>query len=169
MNKILMTLMFTAVSISSQACIPMVFMMGGGMMGMGMMNDRDKMSMQPMMNMSMTRHHYVMKRGIPQVYTSTRPPLEKNPADVVAGKALYEKHCALCHGPKGFGDGVGGKALQPPPTNLAMSLKMPQASDSFITWAIAEGGVMFNTAMPPFKDVLSKQEIWQLITYLHSL
>lgn len=171
MNRILSTLVFTAVSVSSQACIPMVVMMGSGMMGMGMMNNKEPMGTHPMMQMSMKRHHYVMNNGIPQIYLSMKRPLQNSPAPtyLAAGRMLYDKHCAVCHGAKGVGDGVVGETLQPAPTNLAMSLKMPQASDPFVFWAIAEGGAMLQTAMPPFKDVLTEQEIWQLIAYLRSL
>ena len=37
--------------------------------------------------------------------------------DPVAGKATYEKTCAMCHGPTGKGDGPTAAVLNPKPRN----------------------------------------------------
>jgi len=46
---------------------------------------------------------------------------------------------------------------------------MPIATDGYLFWAIAEGGIPIGTGMPAFKDALSERETWQLILYLRTL
>jgi hypothetical protein len=37
--------------------------------------------------------------------------------------------------------------------------------DPFMYWTVAEGGAQFGSAMPAFKDALSKDDIWAVIAY----
>jgi mono/diheme cytochrome c family protein len=46
---------------------------------------------------------------------------------------------------------------------------MPMASDGYLYWTIAEGGVSLKTAMPPFKGALKPDQIWQIILYLRQI
>ena len=62
-----------------------------------------------MMNMSMVRHHYVMKNGIGSEYSSKENSLVANKDNFHTGKMLYEKNCLSCHGSSGYGDGPAGK------------------------------------------------------------
>jgi mono/diheme cytochrome c family protein len=118
---------------------------------------------------SFVRHQYVMGHGLDPDYASMTNPLRPGDETISAGKKLYEQNCAACHGETGEGDGVAGKQLNPPPANVAVSSKMPMATDGYLYWTIAEGGVPVHTAMPPFKDALKKEQIWQIITYLREL
>ena len=131
-------------------------MMGQGMMGRGMMG-------------SMVRHHQAMMYGIPEPYRSMRDPLPNNDATFHHGAEVYAQTCAACHGSSGYGDGPAGKSLNPPPANLTWlshSHMMMGASDGYIYWAVAEGGQRFGTAMPAFKDAMSRKDIWSVVTYL---
>jgi len=130
-----------------------------GMMGPGHMR----------MNMSMQRHHFVMMNGIDPKYASKVNPLPTSAENLGAGEHLYRQNCASCHGIDGLGDGDAGRNLFPPPANIAAFSKMPMASDSYLYWTIAEGGVPIGTAMPPFKERLKEDEIWKLIAYLRAL
>ncbi len=40
--------------------------------------------------------------------------------------------------------------------------------DGYMDWTLAEGGAPLGTAMPPFEDVLSKDDIWAVITYIQA-
>ena len=111
------------------------------------------------MNVSMIRHHFVMRNGVDPTYVSKVNPLERNAGNIAAGKKSYEKSCALCHGMTGLGDGEAGKELSPPPSNIAMFIRMHKVPDGYLYWTIAEGGVPFQTAMPPFKNIMKEDEI----------
>jgi len=40
--------------------------------------------------------------------------------------------------------------------------------DSFMYWTVADGGAQFGSAMPAFKDALSKDDIWAVIAYIQA-
>ncbi len=78
--------------------------------------------------------------------------------DADSGQAVYERmQCGACHGADG--EGV-----------LAMSLNNPVfhqfASDGFIYHAIAKGRAP--TTMPAYEDVLSEQEMQDLVAYIRT-
>lgn len=147
---------FFGLIVSGSLFIPIF---GFGQMGM----------MQGTMNMSEVRHHFVMQNGVDPNYASKVNLLERNAANIAAGKRLYENSCALCHGMTGLGDGEAGKDLKPPPANIAMFIKMHKVPDGYLYWTIAEGGIPLQTAMPPFKDVMQEDEIWKTILFLREL
>lgn len=87
---------------------------------------------------------------------------------IEAGEVIYEANCSTCHGPEGDGDGPAAEGLDPQPASLADAHMMEELSDGYLFWRVSEGGVMgpFNSAMPAWKDTLSDDEIWQVITYI---
>ena len=46
--------------------------------------------------------------------------------------------------------------------------RMPWAVDEYLLWAISEGGTPFATKMPAFMDTLTREQIWQIITYMRA-
>jgi mono/diheme cytochrome c family protein len=135
-------------------------MMGPGMMGHGMMGGGYG---------SMPRMHFAMMSGVPVPYNSMSNPLPRTRDTVERGATVYEKNCAFCHGVTGLGDGPVGRTLSPPPANLAFLAQMPMVKwDPFMYWAVAEGGTQFGSAMPAFKDALSKDDIWAVIAYIQA-
>lgn len=132
----------------------------GQMMGMGRGGG--------MMNMSI-RSTFVMQNGVDPAYALKRNPLQRTAMNVAEGKQLYDKNCALCHGPEGLGNGEAGKALNPPPANIAANINRHMATDGYVYWTVAEGGAPVGSAMPPFKGVLKEDEIWKIILYLRTL
>lgn len=118
---------------------------------------------------SMYRHHLYMMYGIDPRYQGKVNPLPSTREKLEAGKNLYSKNCASCHGPAGLGDGEAGRNLSPRPANIAAMSKRPMASDAYLYWTIAEGGQPIGSAMPTFKQSLSESEIWEIIGYLRTL
>ena len=104
----------------------------------------------------------------PAEYDNLTSPYSGDHEAAEAGAIIYEINCASCHGPEGDGDGVAAEALDPKPASLADAHLMEEMSDGALYWRISEGGMMepFNSAMPAWKDTLSEDEIWQVITYI---
>ncbi len=87
------------------------------------------------------------------------------------GKPIYEKLCSGCHGVTGRGDGPAADRLRPRPRNFARGQykftytkfgKLPQDKTLF-RW-ISEG--LPGSSMPPWKDVLTEEERWDLVAYI---
>jgi mono/diheme cytochrome c family protein len=116
----------------------------------------------------MTRHEAFIRNGVPAPYAGARNPMPRTPATISEGGALYARDCAACHDETGMGDGDAGNALYPSPALLAHLLRMPDAVDEYLLWAISEGGKPFGTAMPAFEGSLTRDQIWQIITYMRS-
>ncbi len=149
----------------SQCCGMGQWPMGPADMGPGMMG-RDGMGG---MAGSMPRHRQAMMSGVPAPYDSLANPLPRTRETLDRGANVYAENCASCHGRTGRGDGEAGRELSPPPGNLAWLSRMPMVRwDPFMYWAIAEGGIEFGTAMPAFKETLSKDDIWAVIAYIQA-
>jgi hypothetical protein len=100
----------------------------------------------------LTRHETFLRDGVPAAYQGAHDPLAKTPDTVRQGRTLYMAKCAACHDSAGMGHGDAGLALYPSPALLADLIRMPQAVDKYLLWAISEGGAPFGTKMPAFKD-----------------
>ncbi|HKB59242.1 MAG TPA: cytochrome c [Gallionellaceae bacterium] len=148
-------------SILPAAACAQGMMDGRGMMNGGMMNGG-------MMNGSSPRHVYFMRHGLPEKYANMANPLPASAKNIDAGKALYGQMCASCHGPAGRGDGAAGRALNPPPSDLARTVRMRMGSDGYLYWSIAEGGAAFSSAMPAMGGSWKPEQIWQVILYLRT-
>ena len=120
------------------------------------------------MTHGVSRHAYVMQHGIPPEYAHAHNPLKANASNIADGKRLYRLHCVICHGDTGKGS-EAGLTLEPPVQNLAGLGQKRIASDAFYDWTLSEGGVPLRSAMPPFKNVLSQEQIWKIILYLRTL
>jgi mono/diheme cytochrome c family protein len=121
---------------------------------------------QGMMMGSMLRHHQAMMHGIPEPYRSARNPLPNSEATLERGAAVYAQNCAACHGANGYGDGPAGQQLTPRPANLAWLAHSHMVGDQYVYWTVEEGGQPVGSAMPAFKDILSKCDIWAVVTYV---
>lgn len=88
------------------------------------------------------------------------------------GKEIYMKRCVWCHGDEGDGLGPAAERLNPPPRDFSLGqykiksvvFDWDYASDDDIYRMINDG--MPGTAMPEWGDVLTEQDMWDLVIYL---
>jgi mono/diheme cytochrome c family protein len=89
-------------------------------------------------------------------------PVAADETNLVAGAHLYREHCTLCHGDPVHPKAPLSDALNPPaPQFMDDKADMPEHQNFFIL----QHGIRW-TAMPGWKNVLSDQQIWQLVTFL---
>jgi len=152
-----------------KSVLTVVAVLGGLFLVLEAQSQAGMMGGPGMMGSSFVRHRFVMHNGVDPQYASKSNPLRADPGNLKAGKTLYDRNCASCHGLSGLGDGDAGKSLNPPPADIAASSKMRISTDGYLYWTIAEGGTPLQTAMPAFKSALKEDEIWKIILYLRSL
>ncbi len=87
-------------------------------------------------------------------------PFEFSAESQKAGSEIYSINCASCHGAPGKANAV---ALVPPPGDPAAE-KFQANSDGDMYYKLREG----KGAMPSFKNTLSPDQIWNVISYLRS-
>jgi len=80
------------------------------------------------------------------------------------GQVTFQKHCAACHGPTGKGDGY--TTFNPPVADLTSAKVSTQLTSQLIR-TVHKGRA--NTAMGRWENVLSDQEIEDVVAYLRSL
>ncbi len=80
------------------------------------------------------------------------------------GRALYLKHCEICHGPEGKGDGY--THFNPPVADLTVS-RIQNKTDEELGESIHMG--VANTAMGMWRFVLSDEEIIAILVHVRSL
>ncbi len=88
---------------------------------------------------------------------SLRNPYEGQPEAVAAGRKLYGRHCAQCHGPDGRGLEHAADLR---------SATIQNAPPGFLFWALRNGRI--RQGMPSWSR-LPDQQIWQIVTYLKTL
>ncbi|MBT6913129.1 MAG: c-type cytochrome [Rhodospirillaceae bacterium] len=92
--------------------------------------------------------------------------------DMERGEGIYQKRCLQCHGDEGDGLGPGAERLNPPPRDFTLGLYKFKTSafdadlpnDDDLIRMIRDG--MPGTAMPGWKDLLSEQDILDVIAYI---
>ena len=92
-------------------------------------------------------------------------PTPDTPETIDRGRGLFLANCAICHGPRGLGDGPQAFLLQPRPVNL--QLHVPQHAPGEIYYWISEG--VAGTQMPAWKETLSETQRWEIVRFLYAL
>jgi mono/diheme cytochrome c family protein len=102
----------------------------------------------------------------PEEAKDIKNPVKKNDRGVsaVKGKKIFKTRCMICHGPKGIGNGPGGKALAPKPQNLTLPMVKSQ-TDGELFWKVSNG----RNAMIKWGPILSESERWDVINYVRTL
>jgi mono/diheme cytochrome c family protein len=87
------------------------------------------------------------------------------------GQRIYAQRCAVCHGPDGRGNGPAAPSLIPRPRDFTLGLfkykstppgQPPSTQD--LENVVSNG--LQSSAMPYFRDLLSKEEIHAVVDYI---
>jgi len=92
---------------------------------------------------------------------------------VRAGSQVYFSNCFYCHGDLLKGKGHVANGLSPLPTDFSDVGTIAQLQESFLFWRITtggpglpKGGMPWNSAMPVWHEMLSEEEVWNVITFM---
>ncbi len=93
------------------------------------------------------------------------------PAVLQEAEEVFNTRCAVCHGPRGAGDGAASAGLTPPPRNFQDKAWQSGVSDEHIERIIAYGGgaVGRSPAMPPNPDLADKPVVKGLRAHIRGL
>ena len=98
---------------------------------------------------------------------------EKYKEAVSAGRDVYYQNCFYCHGDLLNGQGHYAQGFNPQPINFQDPTIIPQLQESFLFWRITTGGpglpkegTPWNSAMPVWHEMLSEEDVWNVITFL---
>jgi mono/diheme cytochrome c family protein len=108
-------------------------------------------------NSNSRQHYYEELAKVPEKARNRPNPLEDDPNAMVAGRKLFEQHCAECHGSNAEG-GRKGPSLRVP--------EVQAASPGTLFWVLTNGVV--RRGMPVWSK-LPEQQRWQIVSYLRSL
>src|SRR3989442_405540 len=118
---------------------------------------------------ALTARHLAVAAAVALALSGAPSRAAAQAGDAGAGKAVYERKCAGCHGEKGDGKGPAAELLAPKPRDFTAGLykirstanKVPTDQDIFRV--ITDG--MPGTSMPPWA-VLPENDRWNLVAYV---
>lgn len=90
-------------------------------------------------------------------------PVKKSSKSIKRGRKIYVSSCANCHGSDAKGNGPAAINLAVKPTNLRTMAGLH--TDGDLAWKITNG----RGAMPAWKGMLGKNQVWDLVNYIQSL
>jgi mono/diheme cytochrome c family protein len=99
------------------------------------------------------------------VVASAAGATDSHPGHPKNGKSLYQQHCLRCHGVKLDGDGPDSKKLSTRPPDFHKYLSRVKG-DLELEVTIRQGRKL--TAMHEWDNLLSDQQIYDLIAYIRS-
>ena len=109
--------------------------------------------------------------SFPPVYADEKLAVSAPLGGVEAGKKIYIKRCAGCHGDSGQGDGVASERFNPKPRDFTMGLYkyrttpnglLPTDADLIKVVTVGLPG----TGMPSWKSLLSDDDIKDVVSYI---
>ena len=116
----------------------------------------------PPSKMETTLAMRVMDASLARAAPKLTNPVAADETNLVAGARLYREHCTLCHGDPAHPKSPLADSLNPLAPQFTDDMAdMPENQNFYII----EHGIRW-TAMPGWKNVLSEQQTWQLVTLL---
>ena len=108
----------------------------------------------------------VTTRAAQSPAATLKNPIASSPESIAAGKQVYTRTCAPCHGTSG--EGGPGNDLIPAAPDLTAAMWDHGSSDGEIFTSI-KNGIAPDFNMTPFKDRLKDDDIWNVVIYLRSI
>ena len=93
-------------------------------------------------------------------------PVAASPDSLAAGKAVYQRYCATCHGLNA--EGGSGSDISPPAPDLTDSEWKRGSTDGEI-FSVIKNGVPPELNMEPWGDRIKDPDIWSVVNYVRSL
>ena len=100
---------------------------------------------------------------VPANFKTMKNPVAKDDASTKAGKTLYDKNCASCHGKTGLGDGVKARALKTFPGDFSKAEYQDQ-TDGEHFYKTKTG----RSEMPKYEGKMSDTDIWNTVNYMRT-
>ena len=107
----------------------------------------------------------LIAQGNPEA-AKLKNPVASTPESITAGRQLYARHCASCHGIKGTG-GIATD-ISPAAPDLTDAEWVHGDSDGEI-FDVIKNGVPPDLSMPAWGDRLKDPDIWNVVNYVKSL
>jgi cbb3-type cytochrome c oxidase subunit III len=107
----------------------------------------------------------LMAQGNPEA-AKLKNPQASTPESIAAGKQLYTRNCAACHGINATGG--TGNDIAPPSPDLTDAEWMHGETEGEIFYVI-KNGIPPDLNMPAWGERLKDPDIWNLVTYVKSL
>jgi thiosulfate dehydrogenase len=87
-------------------------------------------------------------------------PIEAAESNLMAGAAIYQEHCAVCHGWPGATETAIAKGMFPHPPQLFKGKGVTDDPPGETYWKAANGIRL--TGMPGFNKTLKEKQLWQV-------
>jgi mono/diheme cytochrome c family protein len=104
---------------------------------------------------------------LPPDAPQTTNPLTVDDKVIASGRKIFSDKCQKCHGPKGLGDGPDADPDHAEDMNLTNPKRADRNPDGVVFYKVSNGRK--NPKMPAFKDELSKEQIWSVVSYVQTL
>ena len=104
---------------------------------------------------------------LPPDAAQTKNPLTVDDKVLTAGRKIFTDKCQKCHGPKGLGDGPDAEPEHAEDMDLTNPKRVDRNPDGVVFYKVSNGRK--NPKMPTFKDELSTEQIWTVVSYVQTL
>jgi mono/diheme cytochrome c family protein len=93
-------------------------------------------------------------------------PVPSTAESIAAGRQIYQRRCASCHGANGEG-GLGNDLVGPAPSLVDATWEHGSTDGEIFT--NIKNGIGPDFMMVPWKDELKDEEIWNVVNYIRSI
>jgi mono/diheme cytochrome c family protein len=104
---------------------------------------------------------------LPEDASTEKNPVAGDASAVQAGRQLFNSNCKRCHGPGGKGDGPDADPDNQQDMDLTNPARASKNPDGVVFYKVWNGRQ--KPKMPAFKDKLTKDQVWQIVSFVQTL